>query len=100
MDRYVTEITLPAAVFMLPDERMALNEPGYYGCRRAYWAIYSEMDDLGIPRPLGIRLTAELEALNLEAAEDTALQVGLRFSQVLAAYSGSPLLPPRLKRLG
>ena len=100
MDRYVTEIALPAPVFMSLDERKKLNEPGYYGCRRAYWAIDSEMDELGTPQPIGIRLTAELEAVDLESAEDAALQIGLRFSQVLAAYSGSPLLSPRLKRLG
>ena len=100
MYRYVTEIALPAPVYMRLDERKALGEPEYYGCRKAYWAIYSEMDDLGTPRPLGIRLIAELEAVNLESAEDTALQVGLRFSQVLATYSGSPLQSPRLNRLG
>ena len=57
-------------------------------------------DENGTPRPLGICLTAELSAENLEAAEDAALDVGRRFSLVLSTYSGSPLQQPKLKRLG
>ena len=85
---------------MPPRERKALGEASYYGCRKAYWKIDSEPDGNGSQRPLGICLTAELDADDLEAAEDAALDVGLRFSQVLAAYSGSPLPQPKLKRVG
>jgi hypothetical protein len=100
MDRYVAEIAIPAPVHMPLGERKVLGNPGYYGCRRAHWRIDSGLDNNSTPRPLGICLTPELEAINLEAAEDAALDVGLRFSQVLAAYSGSPLQTPKLKRIG
>ena len=100
MEKYVAEIDLPAPVYMRFDGRRALSEPAYYGCLKGFWRIYFEMDDHGTPRPLGVRLTAELEAASLESAEDTALHIGHRFSQVLATYSGSPLPFPLLKRLG
>ena len=100
MDRYVADLFLPAAGYMPTKIRKALDKPGYYGCRRGYWEIYCESDKLGTPRPLGIRLTAEFEAADLESAEDSALQVGLRFTQVLVTYSDSPLQSPRLKRVG
>lgn len=100
MDRYVAEIAIPAPVYMPVDERKALGHAQYYGCRRAYWRIHTELDNNGTPCPQGICLTAELEATNLEAAEDAALDMGLRFSQVLATYSGSPLQTPKLKRIG
>lgn len=99
MDRYIAEIVLSAPVYMPADERKVLGEPRYYGCQKAYWTIDFELDELGTRRPLGVRLTFQLEAMSLEAAEDAALVVGLRFAQVLAAYSGSPLPTPKLKRL-
>ena len=100
MDRFVAEIAIPAPVHMPISERKALDAPSYYGCERAYWRLDTELDSNGTARPLGVRLTAELQASNLESAEDAALHVGLRFSQVLAAYSGSPTQTPKLKRIG
>jgi hypothetical protein len=99
MSRFVSEIAIPAPVYMPIGERRALSELEYYGCLRVYWTIHTELDDNGTPRPLGIGLTAELEATNLESAEDASLDLGLRFGQVLAVYSGSPLPTPKLVHL-
>lgn len=62
--------------------------------------MYFDTDANGTERPNGIRLIAELEASSLEEAEDKALNAGLRFAEVAAAYSGSPMLNSRLNRLG
>lgn len=97
----MVELEIPAPVYMSVRERKALGNPEYYGCRRAYWSIYSRPDSHGIPEPKGLRLIAEFDAPDVEAAEDKAIDViGLRFAQVLAAFSGSPLSSPRLVRLG
>ena len=99
MARFVAEISIPAPVYMPIGERKPLGQIAHYGCKKAYWKIDTEMDSNGTPKPLGICLTMELEATDLETAEDAALDVGLRFSQVLAAYSGSPLQASKLKRV-
>ena len=80
-------------------ERKPLGQIARFGCNKAYWKIDTEMDSNGTPKPLGICLTMELEATGLETAEDAALDAGLRFSQVLAANSGSPLQVSKLKRV-
>ena len=100
MDRYVAELDVPAPVYMSIGDRKVLGNPGHYGFLRAYWTIHFDTDPQGTTRPLGVRLTAELEASSREDAEDIALSGGLRFAAVVAAYSGSPLSNPRLNRLG
>ena len=101
LSRYVAELYLPAPVYMPVRERKTLGTPEYYGCRRGYWSIYSKRDPRDTLEPLGLRLIAELDAHNVEAAEDRSIGlVALRFAQIVAAYSGSPLSTPRLVRLG
>lgn len=100
MDRYVAELDVPAPVYMSVGARVVLGNPEHYGCLRAYWAVYFDTDAYGTPRPVGLRLTAELGASGTEEAEDKGLSAGLRFAEVVAAYSGSPLSNPRLNRLG
>lgn len=100
VDRYVAELDIPAPVYMPAVQRKELGNPEYFGCLRAYWYVYFDTDSNGTKRPLGIRLTAEIEASGREEAEDKALNAGLRFAEVAAAYSGSPLWNPSLNRLG
>ena len=99
MARFVAEISLPAPVYMPIGERKPLGQIAHYGSKKAYWKMDTEMDSNGTPKPLGICLTMELEATDLETAEDAELDAGLRFSQVLAAYSGSPLQASKLTRV-
>jgi len=96
---FVAEIFIPAPVYMPKDRRLKLGKPEYYGCKRGYWQVHFEADAQGTPQPLGFSLTAELTAVDREAAEDAALTAGLRFAQVSSTYSGSPLPTPRLLRL-
>ena len=101
MDRFVVDLYLPEPLHMRLGVRRALNEyqAAYLGCRRGYWENRWEMDELGITRPVGVRLVVEFEATNIEDAEDKALMVGLRFGQVVTVYAGSPLSVPRLERV-
>ena len=83
MDRYVTELHVPAPVYMPVNERKSLVNPEYYGCSKGYWAVYFDTDSLGTQHPLGVCLTTELRAPDREAAEDGALNAGERFAQVV-----------------
>jgi len=100
MERFIAELDISVPVYMPKGERKPLSNAEYYECLRGYWNVHFETDKFETPRPTGLRLTTEMEAPNREAAEDAALTGGLRFAQVVAVYSGSPLASPRLNRLG
>ncbi len=81
------------------ETRKPIPDPEYYGIERGYWGVYTELDEFSTPKPLGIYLVIQFTSEHLEFAEDAALEVGIQFAQILAAYSGSPLPLPSLKRL-
>ena len=99
MSPYVVELDIRSPIFLPIKERGVLPEPTYYGCRKGYWVVQREKDAYGTERPVGFFLIVELEASDRGTAEDKALGAGLRFCQVVTAYSGSPLALPRLNRL-
>ena len=98
-DIFVAEVAVPTAAFTLPRLVRPLPSPVYFGATRGYWKIYYEEDNLATLRSMGLLVTAEIQASDREEAENKAIALGERLSELLAVHTGSPVSPPLLYRL-
>lgn len=97
--RHIAEIILPSALFTKPEERGVIESPQGFAIVKGYWQPHFEEDQFKEKRPAGLAVTVEFEAGEREAAEDKALEVGLKLSEIVSLYSGSPLSKPLIGKL-
>ena len=98
---YVAEVGVRVALHTGRNvrNRQSLDPAERWGITRGYWDAWYEADRIGVERPVGLILTAQLPATDRAAAEDAAIGIGNRVARLAAFYSGSPPSPCRLIRL-
>jgi hypothetical protein len=96
-EAWVVEVFIPASLFAPRNVRGEVGSQAFE-IKRGYYRISLNADRDGTPLCDGVLLCLEIAATSRVEAEDRALRVGNEFAATLTLYTGSPLLPARIRR--